>query len=168
MGELGMLVVSFLDLAEEAAAYDASAAPHQRDSAEVQIPALLLRRFAQQHIALGIGDDLRAVERAPHVPDELLAVHAYRTHRGPQDLRSRHALFFHRRETARKHGFADQGHWRTQIQGADAGPLSRTFLAGRVQNLFDHRRSIVILLGEDLAGDFYQVADDLTLVPIRK
>ena len=39
IGELRILVVGFLDLAEEAAADDAAAAPHQRDAAEVQVPA---------------------------------------------------------------------------------------------------------------------------------
>ena len=42
IAQLRVLVVGFLDLAQEAAADDAAAAPHQRDAAEVEVPALSL------------------------------------------------------------------------------------------------------------------------------
>src|SRR3981081_2436761 len=43
VGEVRILIISFLDLAQETAADDATAAPHQRDSSEIQIPALVFR-----------------------------------------------------------------------------------------------------------------------------
>ena len=62
------------DLAEEFAADDATAAPHQRDGAVVELPVVLFRGFAQQHVALGVADDFRGVERLLDVFDEFFAV----------------------------------------------------------------------------------------------
>jgi hypothetical protein len=63
----GILVEGFLDLAQEAAADDASAAPHERDAAHVQVPAVLFGGGPEQHVALRVGDDLGAVKGAAHL-----------------------------------------------------------------------------------------------------
>ena len=76
-----------------------------------------------------------------------------------------HALVLHGGEAAGEHGFADQRHRHARVERADAGPLAGAFLAGGVQNLVDQRRAVVVLLGENLRGDFDQVAVELALVP---
>ena len=116
----GFLSKASLMLPRNTAADDAAAAPHQRDAAQVQVPALIFRGCAQQHVALRIADDLRAVQRAAHVFDELLRspVDTLRL-RALQDFRGRHPLVFQRRQAARKHSFADQRHRHAQIERAE-------------------------------------------------
>ena len=70
--QLRVLVEGFLDLAQEHAADDAAAAPHQGDAAVVEVPVVFLGRGAHEHVALRVGDDLRRIERLPDVLDELL------------------------------------------------------------------------------------------------
>ena len=53
-----VFVECFFDLAQKAAANDASAALHQRDAAHVQVPAVLFCGGPEQHVALRIRDDL--------------------------------------------------------------------------------------------------------------
>src|SRR6266700_3682310 len=72
--QAGVLVERFGDFAQETAADDAAAAPHQCDAAEVQMPALILRGFAQQHVTLRVGNEFRAIQRAANVFDKLFAV----------------------------------------------------------------------------------------------
>src|SRR6266850_4346143 len=112
IGEPRILIVRLLDLAEEAAADDATAAPHQGDPAEVQIPALLLRCFAQKHVALRVGDHLRAVKSPPYILDEGLAVLLRRAFRSGQDAGGGDTLVFHGGETAREYRFSNQRHRR--------------------------------------------------------
>src|SRR3569833_292379 len=70
IAEVGSGLEGVFDFAEEAAADDASTAPHQSDATHVEIPAVLLRRCSKQHVALGIRNDFRAVECAANVLDE--------------------------------------------------------------------------------------------------
>src|SRR5438270_3705098 len=72
--DLRILVVGFLDLAEKAAANDTASAPHQGDPAEVQVPAFALGGFAQQHVALRIGNDLGTIKSPADIFDERRAV----------------------------------------------------------------------------------------------
>src|SRR5664279_297834 len=53
--KLRVIVKGNLDLAKELAADDAAAAPHESDAAEVEIPLVLFRGLAQQHVALSVG-----------------------------------------------------------------------------------------------------------------
>ena len=64
--QLWIFIVSGFDIAEESGADNAAAAPHQRDPAHVQMPSLFFRCFPQQHIALSVGDDLRAIQCPAH------------------------------------------------------------------------------------------------------
>ena len=50
----GVLIESALDIAEENRSDDTAAAPHQRDIAEFQIPAVRPRRRAHQGVALRV------------------------------------------------------------------------------------------------------------------
>ena len=72
--ELRVLVEGFFDFAQEHAADDAAAAPHEGDAAVVQVPFVLFRGGAHEHVALGVGDDLGGVEGLADVFDELGAV----------------------------------------------------------------------------------------------
>ena len=47
---------------EKGPANDAASTPHECDAAVVEIPAVDLGRLAEQHEALGIGDDLGGIE----------------------------------------------------------------------------------------------------------
>ena len=71
--QLGILVEGLLDLAEERAADDAAAAPHEGDAAVVEVPFVFRRRRAHEHVALRVADDLRGVQRLANVVDEFLA-----------------------------------------------------------------------------------------------
>ena len=57
VGQVGVLVVRLLDVAQEHAADDAASAPHERDIAVLQVPLVLHGSLLQQHEALhGKGD----------------------------------------------------------------------------------------------------------------
>ena len=58
-----VLIEGFFDFAQESAADDASSAPHQRNSAHVEVPAVLLGRRSQQHVTLRVGNNLGTIER---------------------------------------------------------------------------------------------------------
>src|ERR1035437_9182253 len=165
----GFLVVSLFDLAQKLAANDASAAPHQRDAAKVQIPAMLLGGGLQQHITLRVRDDLGAVKRPPHILNKGSSVADRGLGRRPlQNLRRCDALFLQRRQTAREDRLANQSQWLAQIERADRRPLARALLAGRVQYLIHNRRAVFVLLGKDVPGNLDQVTVQFALVPLRE
>ena len=68
--KVGVLLVGLLDVREEAAADDASTAPHKRDARVVELPAVVLSGLPQQHEPLGVRHDLRGVQRLPNVLHE--------------------------------------------------------------------------------------------------
>src|SRR5699024_3635101 len=67
-------LVGLGDAVEEAGADDAAAAPDPRHRAEVDVPAVLLRAGCDLVEALGVGDELRGVQRLLEIVDELLRV----------------------------------------------------------------------------------------------
>ena len=62
------------DLLEEAGADDAAAAPDAGDRREIELPVVFLLGLAHELEALGVGADLRAVERVADRVDQLVAV----------------------------------------------------------------------------------------------
>src|ERR1019366_7042616 len=68
--EFLLFVEGGFDVAEEGAADDAAAAPHESDATHVQVPAVLLGGGFEEHVALRIGDDLGAIEGAAHILNE--------------------------------------------------------------------------------------------------
>lgn len=60
--ESRVLVKGLLDIAEELAADDATASPHEGDASIVEIPLLCYSSFPEEHEALGIRNDLGSVE----------------------------------------------------------------------------------------------------------
>ena len=70
--QAGIRIKCIFDLREKCRADDAAAAPEQRDPAVVQIPLIFLRRLMQENKALGIGNDLRGIERLLEVAQKSL------------------------------------------------------------------------------------------------
>src|SRR4029077_3977683 len=93
---------------EEAAANNASSAPHKSDAAKVQIPSLIFRRLPQQHVALGVGNHFRAVKRPPHILDKSIAILIRAMLWTAEDLGSSHPLVFHCGKTTGIDGFHNQ------------------------------------------------------------
>ena len=166
VAEGGIAVEGFLDLAQEGRADDAAGAPHQGDAAVVEIPVVLLGGLAQQHETLRVGDDLGGQQRLADVLDEGLPVAVELELRPAEDLRSRHALVLHGAQAAGINRFADQRDRHAQVERADAGPLAGAFLAGGVEDLVHHVLALLVLVSQDVAGDFDEVAVELALVPL--
>ena len=61
-GQFGILVESCLDVPEEDASDDAPPAPHEGNGPVVELPAVALGRFPEQHEALSIADDLGGIQ----------------------------------------------------------------------------------------------------------
>jgi len=161
-----ILVEGFPDFAEEAAADDASAAPHEGDAAHVEVPAVLFGGGAEEHVALRIGDDFGAVEGAAHFFNEGDAVGGGGDGGGAfKDFGGGDAFVFERGEAAGEDRFADEGDGLAGVEGADDGPLTGAFLACGVEDFVDEGLAVLIFFGEDVAGDFDQEAVELALVP---
>src|SRR5665647_2383979 len=166
VGDPRFLIVGLLDLAQEAAADDAAPPPHQGDAAEVQLPAVLLGRLPQQHVALGVGDDLGAIEGPAHLLYEGRPVVLGRVSGPGQHPGRRHPLLLEGGEGAGEDRLADEGDGHPSIQGGDHRPLAGALLARGVQDLVHQGGAVLVLLGEDLAGDLDEVAVQLPLVPL--
>lgn len=125
--------VRILDVAQKDAAYDAAAAPHQCDAAIVETPVVLLGCLAHQHEALGIADDLRAVERVLDAIQVFLDVrHAGLAAGSFQHATGRNALILQSGEAAREDGLADQCDGHAVLQRRYRCPFARALLASCV------------------------------------
>ncbi|MPM79426.1 hypothetical protein SDC9_126459 [bioreactor metagenome] len=60
----------------------------------------------------------------------------------------------------------DQGKRHPCMEGADAGPLTGSFLACGVKDLVQQIRSILFLEGEDILGDFDEIGVQVALIPL--
>ena len=168
--ELRILVVGLLDLAQEARPNDAPAAPHQGDAAVVQVPAILLRGGAQQHIALRVADDLGGVEGTHDVLDQRLLLHGIlglgkHRPRALQFAGGLDAFVLHGADAAGEDRLGDQGHGLGQIGGIDHRPLAGALLAGGIEDFVHQRETILVLLGQNVSGDFDQEAIEFSGVP---
>ena len=98
------------DVLKEDGLDDAATAPHARNAGVVEIPALLLGGVTHEHEALGVGHDLRSVERLLEVVDELLFVAAERLLVGcSKDLARARTLALDSRQAAGEDGLTDEG-----------------------------------------------------------
>ena len=169
IGEVLILVECLLNFAEEAAAVDASAAPHEGDAAHVEVPAILFCGGAEEHVALGVGDDFGAVEGTAYLFNEGNAVGGGGDGGGAfKDFGGGDTFVFERGEAAGEDRFADEGDGLAGVEGADDGPLTGAFLACGVEDFVDEGLAVFIFFGEDVAGDFDQEAVELALVPFGK
>ena len=165
----GFVSKASLILPRNARADDAAAAPHQRDAAVVQVPAVLLGRRAHQHVALRVGDDLRGVERVRGCRRRSALLVA-------RELRLRALQHLARRRRARPSAPTGSGR-RPPRRSASAGmprssaamhrPLAGALLAGGVEDHVDQRLAVSSSLKPRMSrGDLDQVAVELALVPL--
>ena len=151
--QLRVIIIRFLDLAQENAADDAAAAPHERDAAVVEVPAVGLCRRAHEGVALCVGDDLGGIQRLTDGLDHLGLVAGEGRDRAGVFLRRFDALCLHRRQAAREHSFADERQRDAFIQRRDARPLARALLTGGVEDLFYDGLTVGVLVRENIACD---------------
>ena len=86
---------------------------------------------------------------------------------GPcEDLGGGDALVLQRGEAAGEDALADQGERHAEVERGDHGPFAGALLSGGVEDLVDQRLAVVVLLGEDVGGDFDEVAVEFALVPL--
>ena len=167
VGDGGVLVERLLDLAEEHAADDAAAPPHQGDAAVVQVPSVLLRGSAHQGIPLRIGNYLRGEEGLAEILQERGTVPGVlRGFRAFEYLGCGHTLLLLCGEAAGEDGLADQCQRHSLVEGGDGGPFAGALLAGGVEDVVQHVAAVLILLREDVAGDLHEVAVEVALVPL--
>lgn len=167
VAQLSVLVERLLDVAEEHAANDAAASPHQRDLAIVEVPVELLGRLTQQHEALRVRDDLRRVQGATNVLDELGLVAGERGHLRTRQLFGRLNTFvLQRGQATSEHRLADQRDRYAEVEGGDRRPFTGALLAGRIANASDQRRSVFALVLQNVGGDLDEERVELGLVPL--
>ena len=120
---------------------DATAAPDGGDVAEVQVPIELAAGRAEQFHALGVGDDLRGVERVAHGVDQLVAIAGeFLDLRLRQNFRGRDPLVFPRGNDARFDRGVDRGNDDGLLECADCRvQMPVPFLSGLVEDDIDQR-----------------------------
>lgn len=119
-----------------------------------------------QHETLSIGDDLGSIEGLLEVVDESLLVTLELGRGTLQDLAGTATLVLEGTEAAGKDGLANESDGHAQVEGVDGSPLSGTLLTGLVKDLLDERSAIVVVVAEDVTGDFDQERVQDTLVPL--
>ena len=94
---------SLFDLAQEDRTDDASATPHQSDSAIVQIPAVLLGSSTHQSVTLSVRNDLGSEQSLLEVSEERLLVALESRFRTGKNLGSLNPFVFLSRQAASEH-----------------------------------------------------------------
>ena len=175
--ELGVSVVSVLDAVQEAGANDAAALPDARHFAEVQVPALLVGLGANQVHALGVGSHLGSVQSISHVVDELLFVRRAHGAGGCQaELGVKRlgvdAFILQSGQASGVKRARDRRRSDGQFRGLLHRPLSSALHASLVEDLVHQKvvalARLVVLLGQNDAGDLDEVRFQLRLVPFRE
>lgn len=70
------------------------------------------------------------------------------------------------RKATREDSFTDKGDRHTKVEGIDGGPLSGTLLTGLVENLLNEGCAVLIVVLENIAGNFNQEGVEDALVPL--
>lgn len=121
-----------------------------------------------QHETLGVRNDLGGVESLLKVVKNLLLVAGEFDVGAGELLAGTSALGLQGGQASGEHGLTDQRDGLTHVEGVDGGPLARALLAGRVEDLLDERGAILIVVVEDVAGDFDEERVEHALVPLGK
>lgn len=121
-----------------------------------------------QHETLGVRDDLGGVKGLLEVVKDLLLVAGELDLGAGELLAGASTLGLQGGQTSGEHGFTDERDGLTHVEGVDGGPLAGTLLAGRVEDLLDERGAIVVVVVEDVAGDFDEERVEHALVPLGK
>jgi len=107
-----------------------------------------------KHEALGVGDDLGSVKSLLEVVDELLLVAAEAGLGALENLGSTATLLLERTQATGEDSLADKGDGHSEVESVDGSPLTGSLLTGRVHNLLEKRRPVVIVEVQNVAGDF--------------
>ena len=100
------------------------------------------------------------------VIDELLLVTSEGLDlRTTDNLGGANTLLLDRGEATSEDGLTDESNGHSEVESVDSGPLSGTLLGSSVEDLGDEGLAIVVVVLEDLGGDFDQVRVEDTLVP---
>lgn len=166
--EVGVVAVSVGDVLEEDGADDAATTPHEGNGGLVQLPAVLLGSLLDEHEALGVGDDLRGVEGLLQVIDESLLVTFELGSGATKDGAGTGTVVLESTQAAGEDSLANEGDGHAEVKGVDGGPLAGTLLAGLVKDLLDERSSVVVVVVEDVTGDFDQEGVKDTSVPLAE
>lgn len=118
-----------------------------------------------KHESLGVGDDLGSIESLLEVVDELLTVSLEVRLGSLEHLAGSDTFVLERAETSAEHGFSDQGDRHAEIESVDSSPFAGSLLAGSVKDLLEQGSAIVIIVAEDVTGDFDQERVQYALVP---
>ena len=82
-----------------------------------------------------------------------------------EHLGSGYALLLLCGQAACEHGLSDQRERNPLVEGCDGRPFAGTLLAGGIEDVVEHIFAVVVLLGEDVAGNLNQIAVEVALVP---
>ena len=82
-----------------------------------------------------------------------------------EGFRSLDALLFLGAEASGVYGLADQRKRSALIQSLNGRPFSGALLAGSVEYMIDCVFAVFVSVAENVAGDLYQVAVELSLIP---
>ena len=159
VGRCGLAAYGGGDLVEEAGADDAAAAPDRRDRAEVDRPAVLGGAGLDLVEALGVGDDLRGVERLLDVVGEALAAAPSSAAPGsPGRPAGGVAQLAVAGQRAREDGLGDAGDRDAEVERGLHRPAAGALLLGLVGDDVDERLAGVgVDVREHLGGDLDQV-----------
>lgn len=165
--KLGVVGVGILDLAQEGRADDTATAPHKGNTGVVQLPVVVLGGLAHQHEALGVRDNLGGIQSLTELLDEgLLVARVLLVLGASQDLGGTNTLVLERGQAASVHSLTNESDGNTAVKRVNAGPLAGTLLASSVADLGDKGGAILVLVLENVTGDFDQERVKLALVPL--
>jgi hypothetical protein len=133
----------------------------------MQRPILLDGHGAHQGEALGVGADLRGVERITHRIDQLLLVAGEVRLRSLEDFRGGDAFFFQRADAAGEDGFRNGRDGNAGVESVGHGPFARSFLSGAVlDDVDDGGAGHGVFHRKDVGRDFDEKGIEVAGVPI--
>lgn len=167
--EVGVGAVSVGDVLQEDGADDAATTPHEGDGRIVKLPAVLLGSLPDEHEALRVGDDLGSIETLLQILDEsLLVTRELSSGRAIEDGASADTLVLEGTQATGEDCLANKSDRHAQVKGVDGSPFAGTLLAGLVKDLVDERKTVVVVVVEDITGDLDQERVEDTFVPLSE
>lgn len=166
--EVGVVTVGIGDVLEEDRADDAATTPHEGNGRLVQLPAIFLSSLLDEHEALGVGDNLGGIKSLLEVVDESLLVTVELGGRATKDGAGTDTVRLESTQATGEDSLANESDGHAQVKGVDGGPLAGTLLTSLVKDFLNKRRSIVVVVVEDVTSDFDQEGVKDTFVPVAE